>query len=313
MTSAARSGSRSSGRHGVQLAPEDALDLRGLCLPRRGQPARHGARLVLDQHTGAPHASDALVEARPLPGELLDALRQRQAGVDRHQRRHHALVLLARDGLEERLAIGEVLEHGALGHAGPGGDLGGRRLRLPFVQQAEQGLHQRLACALGPDGPAVALLGGGAHRGHCEPKAATCGIESRCPLDSDWASWSTDPRDADGTQRAKPEVVRLAAPHVKLRLTSAHLKREVRVSLIAPASVGAICISGPVCPISARAPPAPAWRSCESGASSSCSGACGRPIRPAAARSRRSACAGSRPRRRPPRRGRRAPGSCAAI
>src|SRR4051812_46309446 len=79
----------------------------------------------------------------------------------------------------------------------------------------------------------------------CEPKSATCGIVCEHPLDSDSGSWSTDSRDADGTQRAKPRGCEARPAARRLRLTSADLKREVRVSLIAPASVGAICFSGP--------------------------------------------------------------------
>ena len=114
---------------------------------------------MLDQQARAAHAADLLVEAGALLDELIDAVRQRQARVDRDQRRHDALVLLARDGLEQRLAIGEVLEDRALRHARARRDLRGGRPRLALVEQAEQRVHERLPGALGPDRAAVALLG----------------------------------------------------------------------------------------------------------------------------------------------------------
>ena len=89
--------------------------------------------------------------------EGLDPLFQRQRHVDRVERGHDALVLLNRNGLVERLAVGEVLEQRALGDAGAGGDPLGGRLDLPLVEEREQGIHERLPGALGADRTAVAL------------------------------------------------------------------------------------------------------------------------------------------------------------
>ena len=89
--------------------------------------------------------------------EGLDPLWQRQRHVDGVERGHDALVLLNRNGLVERLAVGEVLEQRALGDAGARGDPLGGRLDLPLVEEREQGIHERLPGALGADRTAVAL------------------------------------------------------------------------------------------------------------------------------------------------------------
>ena len=102
----------------VELGAEDALRPRAPSAWRVvwSQPATTSTRARAAAPRGGP-PSPARAGARAAPRRL-DPLAERQADVDRLERRHDPLVLLHGDGLEERLAVGEVLEDRALGHAG---------------------------------------------------------------------------------------------------------------------------------------------------------------------------------------------------
>ena len=208
-TSAARSVSRSSAGVRLQLAAEDSLQLGHPGAARRGEPAGHHVGLRLHQQRRTAHALDLLEHAAALGHERVDALAQRQRGVDRGQRRHHALVLLAGHRLEQRLAVGEVLEDRALRHPGALGDLRGRGPQLTPVEQREQRLDQRLTGALAAHGAAVALLAPGSASSHFP---AMCGMNAPVRVDARAPPlvYSFSRRGRNGKERSQ-EVVRLAA------------------------------------------------------------------------------------------------------
>ena len=120
---------------------------------------------MLDQDRRLPQRAALLEQTCALSDEGVEALRQGSRAVDRLEAGEHALVLLAGDRLEERLAVGEVLEDRALRDAGARGDALGGGAQLAVLEQREERVDERLPRALGADRPAVLRTGGlRAHR-----------------------------------------------------------------------------------------------------------------------------------------------------
>ena len=177
------------GRDRVQLAPEHALDLGGLCLPRRGQPAGHRRRLVLDQQPGAPHAADLLVEARRAAGRTARSAPP-AAGSSR------SAAAWARRGRTARARP----PRGAPRDRGSAGTPSARR-RRPARRSprpsASGGPRRAARAATRPAPGACARPGRSGRRaarrwrpseqyGRESQKSATCGIECKRPLDANW-------------------------------------------------------------------------------------------------------------------------------
>ena len=130
-----------------------------------------------------------LEQPRALGHEGLDPLRQRQRPSIGSSVGHDALVLLHRDRLEERLAVGEVLEDRALGDAGALGDpLGGGR-SSPSSSSASRASTSawrvRSARTVRPSRVPLAALGIRQARSF-QPTARSClywpRVDSRAPL-----------------------------------------------------------------------------------------------------------------------------------